>query len=115
MAKLYTALVDVDFSCGKEDFLVAYGKAHEKYRLVRYGELREVTNAVWVSETLCSLGYTVAQDDARMNAALDVFFQDYINSLELRPGVEKFLTQTRQRYNLVWFQTLLMVLLCAQA
>ncbi len=39
-----------------ENFQVSYAKAHEKYRKVRYGEFKEVTNAVWVSEALRELG-----------------------------------------------------------
>jgi putative hydrolase of the HAD superfamily len=100
MDKLHHALVDAGFACSREAFLAAYGKAHEKYRLIRYGELREVTNAVWVSETLASLGYPVALNDADMKAALDVFFQDYINSLELRPCAEILLQKILQTHKL---------------
>jgi putative hydrolase of the HAD superfamily len=94
MTKLHRALVEAGFETEKEDFLSAYAKAHEKYRVIRYGELREVTNAVWVSETLRSLGFQVSVEDPKMNAALDVFFQDYIDSLELRPCAEKLLKKT---------------------
>jgi HAD superfamily hydrolase (TIGR01549 family) len=98
MEKLHEALVDVGFQCDRADFLVAYGKAHEKYRLIRYGILREITNAVWVSETLQSLGYDLGYEDPRMKTALNMFFQDYIDSLELRPFAEVFLKKTAQRY-----------------
>ena len=81
MAKLHNALVEEGFETNKEDFLAAYPKAHEKYRVIRYGELREVTNAIWVSETLRTLGFQVNAEDPKMNVALDVFFQDYIDSL----------------------------------
>jgi putative hydrolase of the HAD superfamily len=94
MAKLHRALVDAGFETEKEEFLSAYAKEHEKYRVIRYGELREVTNAIWVSETLRSLGFEVNAEDSKMNAALDVFFQDYIDSLELRPCAEKLLKKT---------------------
>jgi FMN phosphatase YigB (HAD superfamily) len=90
-AKLYGALVAEGFKMGQEEFLDAYRKAHEKYSLVRYGELREVTNAVWISEALQSLGFEVALDDVRMVAALNVFFEDYVDSLELRSCAEKLL------------------------
>ncbi len=46
MTKLYAALKEVGFESKKAEFLRAYRIAHEKYQLVRYGELREVTNAV---------------------------------------------------------------------
>ncbi len=91
MAKLHSALTEAGFETNLKEFLQAYTKAHEKYRLVRYGELREVTNAVWVSEALRTLGFKVGEDDARMKAALDVFFQAFIDSLELRSCAEKLL------------------------
>jgi putative hydrolase of the HAD superfamily len=94
MAKLHSALRDAGFKTDKQKFLDAYTKAHEKYRRVRYGELREVTNAVWVSETLCSLGHNVTADDSRMKAALNVFFQDYVETLNLRPYAKRLLKKT---------------------
>jgi len=95
--KLYNALQAVGFEAAQKDFLSAYNKAHEKYRLVRYGELREVTNSVWVSEALCSLGYKVNKDDPNMQKALDVFFQDFIDSLVLRPHAEKLLSYLSEK------------------
>jgi putative hydrolase of the HAD superfamily len=91
IAKLHAALAEAAFQTEKAKFTDAYGSAHEKYRAVRFGELREVTNAVWVSETLCSLGHKVTAEDERVKSALDVFFQDYIDSLDLRPCAEKLL------------------------
>lgn len=96
--KLYSALRAVGFEVAQQDFLSAYSKAHEKYRLVRYGELREVTNAVWVSEALCSLGYAVNRDDPRMQKALDLFFQDFVASLVLRSCAEKLLRDISQKF-----------------
>jgi HAD superfamily hydrolase (TIGR01509 family) len=96
LEKLHGTLVKAGFPVEKENFLVAYGKAHEKYRIIRYCELREVTNAVWVSEALCSLGFDARVEDSRMNMALNVFFEDYIDSLELRPCAEKLLKKARE-------------------
>ena len=56
-AKLHKALTENGFEVSMEEFLEAYNRTHEKYRVVRYGKLREVTNAVWVSEALNELGY----------------------------------------------------------
>ena len=41
----------------KSKFLEAYNEAHLKYRKIRYEQFKEVTNAVWVSEALCNLGF----------------------------------------------------------
>ncbi len=91
MAKLHSALAEEGFKTDMAEFLAAYAKAHEKYRLIRYSELKEITNAVWVSEALCSLGFKVDAEDVHMKAALNVFFQAYINSLELRSSAENLL------------------------
>jgi putative hydrolase of the HAD superfamily len=91
--KLYTALVNEGFEVTVDDFLEVYSRAHERYRVVRYGELREVTNAVWVAEALNDAGYKVNSDDRRVKAALNIFFNDFINSLKLRSGAVKLFEQ----------------------
>jgi putative hydrolase of the HAD superfamily len=100
LEKLYRALVKAGFPTEKESFLAAYGKAHEKFRVIRYGEFREVTNAVWVSEALRNLGFDVCFEDPRMKSALDAFFEDYINSLELRPFAENLLRKAKEKSKL---------------
>ena len=89
--KLYGALADVGFKTEKTRFLKAYAEAHEKYRFIRYSELREVTNAIWVSEALRSIGFDVTAENSGVKAALNVFFEDFVESLELRPYAEKLL------------------------
>jgi putative hydrolase of the HAD superfamily len=100
MAKLHKWLTEAGFNTDRLQFLEEYAKAHEKYRLIRYGELREVTNAVWVTETLCNLGFKVKSDDPRMKAALNVFFQDYVDSLGLRPFAKKLLRKAKENCKL---------------
>ena len=79
----------------KTNFLHAYFLAHEKYRKVRYEELREVTNAVWVAEALGNLGFDVTADDSALKLHLNVFFQDFIDTLELREGAKKLIKQAQ--------------------
>ena len=95
--KLHCSLVEEGFDVAKDKFLDAYNLAHEKYRKVRYGQLREITNAVWVSEALSNLGFKVSADDPKIKAALNVFFQDFINTLELREGARKLIKQAQQQ------------------
>jgi HAD superfamily hydrolase (TIGR01549 family) len=95
--KLHHALVAEGFEVDKDKFLAAYIVSHEKYRKIRYEQFREVTNAVWVAEALCSLGFEVAADDVRVKAALNVFFQDFIDTLQLRDGALKLLKQAKRR------------------
>ena len=67
--KLHKILTETGFETSMEEFLVAYSRAHEKYRVVRYRKLREVTNAVWVSEALNDLGYETGAEDSRIKVA----------------------------------------------
>ncbi len=91
---LYCALVEEGFFVEKDKFFSAYNLAHKKYRKIRYEEYREVTNAIWVAEALGSLGYKVSPEDSKVKAALNVFFQDFLETLELRNGAKKLLKQT---------------------
>ena len=93
--KLHSALVKEGFDVAKDRFLEAYIVAHEKYRKVRYEQFREVTNAVWVAEALVNLGFAVSADDCRVKCALNVFFQDFIDTLELREGAKKLVKQAQ--------------------
>jgi len=93
---LYTALVNEGFDIAKDKFLEAYLTAHEKYRIIRYEELREVTNAVWVAEALANMGFRVTKDNDHVKAALNDFFKTYIDTFQLRPGSRKLVEQAAQ-------------------
>ncbi len=94
---LYNALVSQGFRVTENEFMAAYDVAHEKYRKIRYEQLKEITNAIWVAEALCNLGFEVTADDQRIKVALNDFFQDFIDTLELREGAKKLIKQTQQR------------------
>jgi putative hydrolase of the HAD superfamily len=98
--KLHNALTDGGFKTDLKEFLEAYTRAHEKYRVVRYEELREVTNAVWVSEALNNLGCKVSPQDSSLKAALNMFFKDFVDSLELRPYAEKLIKSIAENWRL---------------
>jgi FMN phosphatase YigB (HAD superfamily) len=95
--KLYDALLAEGFEVAQDKFTSAYILAHEKYRKVRYEELREVTNAVWVAEALGNLGFNVTAEDVRVKVGLNVFFQDFIDTLSLRESAKKLIKQTHQQ------------------
>jgi putative hydrolase of the HAD superfamily len=95
--KLHAALVNEGFDVAKDKFLAAYIQAHEKYQIIRYEQLKEVTNAVWVAEALCNLGFEASADDYRVKSALNVFFKDYVDTLELRLGAKKLIKQAAQQ------------------
>lgn len=98
--KLCKAIAAVGFGVSAECFLEAYNLAHEKYRVVRYEELVEVTNAVWIAEALNSLGIKVSPEDARIRTAVNIFFEDYLTSLELRPCAKNMLKKLSEDYKL---------------
>jgi putative hydrolase of the HAD superfamily len=98
--KLAKAIVEAGFNTNAEDFLASYSQAHEKYRVVRYQELVEVTNAIWISEALNSLGFKTSPEDTHIKKTVNVFFEDYLNSLELRPCVKKLLDKVSIEYKL---------------
>ncbi|MDQ7031195.1 MAG: HAD family hydrolase [Desulfonauticus sp.] len=98
--KLYRSIVEAGFDVDAANFLDAYRKAHEKYRIIRYQHLKEVTNAVWISEALNLLGFKTVPEDPRIKTAVNIFFEDYLNSLELRPCVKKMLKEFSTKYKL---------------
>ena len=98
--KLYNAVVNAGFKIDSKSFLKAYVQAHEKYRIIRYEKLVEVTNAVWVSEALNNLGYQTTPDDSRVKTAINIGFEDYLDSLELRPCAKNVLKKLSRNYKL---------------
>jgi len=96
--KLYESLCHSGFDVDYAGFVEAYEKAHQKYRTIRYEELVEVTNAVWVSEALNTLGYKTTPNDENICSAINLFFEDYIQSLKLRPNATTVLEKLQPRF-----------------
>lgn len=89
--KLCRAITEAGFNVTAERFLEAYSRAHEKYRIIRYEELVEVTNAIWISEALNSLGFHTDPEEPRIKTAVNAFFEDYVQTLQLRPCAKNLL------------------------
>jgi HAD superfamily hydrolase (TIGR01549 family) len=98
--KLCKAIEKAGFNTTSESFQEAYSKAHEKYRIIRYEQLVEVTNAVWISEALNNLGFKTTPEDTRIKTAVNVFFEDYIEASQLRPCAKKLLETVSPDYKL---------------
>jgi putative hydrolase of the HAD superfamily len=98
--KLCKAIKVGGFDVEETSFSEAYSRAHEKYRVVRYQELVEVTNAVWISEALNTLGLKTSPGDARIKSALNIFFQDYVKSFELRPCAKELFKKVSVNFKL---------------
>ena len=98
--KLYRSLVASGYTFTQQAFFDAYGQAHAKYHAVRYGQLVEVTNAVWIADALHRLGYPVTPEDRAVKTAVTAFFEDYVRALKLRPGARQTLAQLSRTYRL---------------
>jgi len=98
--KLYQSLCKAGFDVERAGFVEAYEKAHQKYRAIRYEELVEVTNAVWISEALNMLGLKTTPKDENVCMAVSLFFEDYIRSLKLRPHATAVLGKLSPRFAL---------------
>jgi HAD superfamily hydrolase (TIGR01549 family) len=98
--KLCGAISEAGFSVDQKCFLGAYSRAHEKYRVVRYQKLIEITNAVWISDALNDLGFKTTPEDTRIKKAVNVFFEDYLKSLALRSCVESMLEKVSTGHKL---------------
>jgi putative hydrolase of the HAD superfamily len=98
--KLYECLQNVGFVMDYKSFVDAYEKAHNQYRTIRFQQLVEVTNAVWVSEALNQLNYKTTAHDKKICTAIDMFFEDYVQSLRLRPNAKKVLEKLKPRFAL---------------
>jgi putative hydrolase of the HAD superfamily len=96
--KLYKSLVKAGFDVAEKDFLNAYNESYEESRLKRYSELVEVSDAVWVAQALSRLGFETDREDIRVKTGVAVFFQDYLNSLELNQCAEQLLSRISKQY-----------------
>jgi FMN phosphatase YigB (HAD superfamily) len=98
--KLHRTIVNAGFRVNSKVFLKAYRQAYEKYQVVRYQKLIEVSNAVWVSEALSNLGFETSSEDPCIKTAVNLFFEDYLNSLKLRRCGKKILKNTAADHKL---------------
>ncbi len=96
--KMYWSLIESGYRINREEFFKAYKMMHQKYREIRYGQLVEVTNAVWLSEALNHLGYATTQEEERIKTAINVFFEDYLSALKLRPHAKPTLKKLFPNY-----------------
>lgn len=82
--KMYESLVHDYSEIDYKHFREVYDAVHRKYWILRYENLREVTNAVGLSETLNQLGFSTKPGDEAVKKAVNVYFEDYLRSLKPR-------------------------------
>jgi putative hydrolase of the HAD superfamily len=82
--KSYESLVDDGFQMDRKRFMDVFYQIYQKYRLVRYQDLVEVSNSVWIAETLNQLGFAAEPDNGAVRKAVNISFQTYFQSLKAR-------------------------------
>jgi len=98
--KTYESLVDDGFHMDRERFMEVFYQIYQKYRLIRYQKLVEVSNSVWIAETLNHLGFTAKPEDPAVRKAVNISFQDYFQSLKARPCASRTLKRLSGDYSL---------------
>ncbi len=98
--KLYNSLVADGYCESQAGFFDAYARANEKYRKIRYNQLVEVTNAVWISEALNSIGYHTTPADKEIQRAVNIYFEDYLGAMRLRSGAKSTISRVFQTHKL---------------
>ena len=98
--KMFRSLIASGYNLDRKAFFEAYEKTHHKYWNIRYGQLKEVTNAVWVSEALNDLGYALTPEAEEIKTAVNAFFENYLKALTPRPQARKTLQRLSQEYQL---------------
>lgn len=97
---LFESLLQAGFKIERQSFTETYKEEHEKCRFIRYQELIEITNSVWISEALNKLGQKASQEDPRIKTAVNLFFKDYLNSIQPRLHARNLLTNLSREYSL---------------
>jgi len=100
MKKMYRSLTNDGFEVPYERFREVYDQVHHKYQRICYEKLVEVTNAVWLSETLNQLGFVAKPDDEAVKKAVNIFFEDNLRSFRPRPCASKTLKRLSNSYAL---------------
>ena len=98
--KTYESLVDDGFPMDRERFMEVFYQTYQKYRLIRYQKLVEVSNSVWIAEALNQLGFAAEPEDDAVRKAVNVSFQGYFHSLKSRPCASRTLKKLSGDYAL---------------
>jgi len=98
--KTYESLVDDGFQIDRKRFMEVFYQTYQKYRLVRYQKLVEVSNSVWIAETLNQLGFAAEPEDGAVRKAVNISFQGYFQSLKARHCASRTLKRLSGGYAL---------------
>jgi putative hydrolase of the HAD superfamily len=97
---LYTNLRTSGFPLEKETFVQTYRQVSRRFVDQATADGRETHNRLWVAGTLQTLGHAVEPEDARVEQAVEVYFDPFIRCCQLIPGTYEMLESLVGRYRL---------------
>jgi putative hydrolase of the HAD superfamily len=97
---LYTSLLTSGFPLERETFVQAYRQVNRRLMDQATADGRETHNRLWVAGALQALGHAVEPEDARVEHAVEVYFDPFIQSCQLIPRTAEMLESLAGRYRL---------------
>jgi putative hydrolase of the HAD superfamily len=97
---LYTSLLSSSFRLEKETFVQTYRQVNRRLMDQAAVDGRETHNRLWVAGALQALGHPVDPEDARVEQAVEAYFEPFIQSCQLIPGTAEMLESLAGRYRL---------------
>jgi HAD superfamily hydrolase (TIGR01549 family) len=97
---LYRDLVSSGLMLDKAPFMHTYREVNRRLMAQAMAEGRETHNRLWVAGALQALGYAIAEDDPRIEQAVDAYFDPFIDSCALIPETMDMLQAVAGRYRL---------------
>jgi putative hydrolase of the HAD superfamily len=95
---LYTSLRVSGFPLEKDSFVPTYRQVNRHFMDQTTVDGRETHNRLWVAAALQTLGYAVDPGDARVEEAIEAYFEPFVRSCELIPGTDDMLASLAGRY-----------------
>ncbi|MBM3292496.1 HAD family hydrolase [Candidatus Bathyarchaeota archaeon] len=86
------------YNFSKTDFITHYQTATKLHRTTRNIELREISNSIWISDTLNMMGYNTKPDDTQILSVVESYFNPW--KLELIKDADKLLELLSKKYTL---------------
>jgi putative hydrolase of the HAD superfamily len=97
---LYSSLQASGFAFDKDTFVTTYRQVNRRFMEQTTVDGRETHNRLWVAAALQALGYAVDPGDARVEHAVEAYFQPFVQSCQLIPGTDDMLASLAGRYRL---------------
>jgi putative hydrolase of the HAD superfamily len=88
------------FPLEKDTFVPTYRQVNRRFIDETMADGRETHNRLWVAGALQVLGYAVEPDDARVEQAVDAYFEPFVRSCQLIPGTYDTLASLTGQYRL---------------